>query len=110
MKIPAIPFTITKFSELPASAAAGSTGTSLSRTAEISDLRVRVVEYRLGYLADHWCDRGHVFYLLRGEVTVELSDGRSFPMQAGESFQVSDHGDSPHRLRTATGAAAFIVD
>lgn len=110
MKILATPFTITKFDELPPSIAAGSTGSSLSRSATMGDLRVRVVEYAPGYLADHWCDRGHVFYLLRGEVTVELSDGRSFPMKAGESFQVSDDGDSPHRLRTAIGGTAFIVD
>ena len=110
MKIPATPFTITKFAELPPSIVSGSTGSSVSRTATMSDLRVRVVEYGPGYLADHWCDRGHVFYLLRGEVTVELSDGRSFPMEAGESFQVSDDGDSSHRVRTTIGGTAFIVD
>ena len=110
MKIPATPFTITKFAELPPSNGAGSTGSSLSRTATMSDLRVRVVEYGPGYLADHWCDLGHVFYLLRGEVAVELRDGRSFPMKAGECFQVSDDGDSSHRVRTAVGGTAFIVD
>jgi mannose-6-phosphate isomerase-like protein (cupin superfamily) len=110
MKIPATPFTITKFAELPPSIAAGSTGSSLSRTATMSDLRVRVVEFGPDYLADHWCDRGHVFYLLRGEVVVELRDGRSFPMKAGECFQVSDDGDSAHRVRTAVGGTAFIVD
>jgi len=110
MKIPATPFTMAKFAELPISIEAGSTGTSISRTKTTSDLRVRVVEYGPGYLADHWCDRGHVFYLLCGEVTVELKDGRSFPMKAGESFQVSDDGDSSHRVRTAIGGTAFIVD
>ena len=110
MKIPATPFTITKFADLPLSIEAGSTGTSFSRTMTTSDLRVRVVEYWPGYLADHWCDLGHVFYLLRGEVVVELRDGRSFPMKAGECFQVSDDGDSSHRVRTAVGGTAFIVD
>ena len=30
------------------------------RTLEIGDIRVRIVEYSPGYLADHWCDRGHI--------------------------------------------------
>jgi hypothetical protein len=40
----------------------------------------------------------------------ELQDGRTFPMKAGMSYQVSDFGDSPHRSRTATGVTLFIVD
>ena len=60
--------------------------------------------------ADHWCDRGHVLYVVAGELETELRDGRTFTLTAGMSYQVSDHGDAAHRSSTTTGATLFIVD
>ena len=83
---------------------------ALWRTLNIGDLRVRVVEYTAGYLDDHWCDRGHVLYVLSGELDTELKDGRTFKLTAGMSYQVSDFGDAAHRSSTSIGATLFIVD
>ena len=80
------------------------------RTFAIGDLRVRLVDYTPGYLADHWCDRGHVLYVLEGTLDTELCDGRTFTLTAGMSYQVSDFGDAAHRSSTQTGAKLFIVD
>lgn len=110
MKLPASPFTTTDWSQVPATEHPGETGVALWRTITIGDLRVRVVEYSPGYLADHWCDRGHVLYVLDGELETELKDGRRFVLSAGMSYQVSDFGDSPHRSATRNGARLFIVD
>ena len=88
----------------------GVTGEALWRTLDIGDLRVRMVEYSPGYLADHWCDRGHVLYVLQGELDTELRDGRTFKLKPGMSYQVSDFGDAAHRSSTKTGAKLFIVD
>jgi hypothetical protein len=110
MKIPALPFTVTDWSQVAATIHPGETGRAFWRTLNIGDLRVRVVEYTAGYLADHWCDRGHVLYVLEGELDTELRDGRTFKLQPGMSYQVSDFGDAPHRSSTKTGAKLFIVD
>lgn len=110
MKIPPLPYTPTDWSKVPATEHKGDSGVALWRTLEFGDVRVRVVEYSPGYVADHWCDRGHVIYLLEGELTTELKDGRKFQMKPGMGYQVSDHGDSPHRSVTETGAKLFIVD
>ena len=75
-------------------------GEAIWRTLDIGDLRVRMVEYTPGYLADHWCDRGHVLYVLEGELDTELRDGRTFKLTPGMSYQVSDHGDAAHRSST----------
>jgi len=80
------------------------------RTLNIDDIRVRMVEYTPGYLADHWCNRGHVLYVLEGELETELNDGRRFTLRPGMSYQVSDVGDAAHRSATSTGAKLFIVD
>ena len=110
MKIPALPFTVTDWSQVATTTHSGETGSALWRTLEIGDVRVRMVEYSAGYLADHWCDRGHVLYVLEGELDTELRDGRTFKLTPGMSYQVSDQGDASHRSSTATGAKLFIVD
>jgi quercetin dioxygenase-like cupin family protein len=68
-----------------------------------------MVDYSAGYLADHWCSRGHVLLVIEGELTTELQDGSSHVLRAGQSYQVAD-GTAPHRSRTAGGARLFIVD
>src|SRR6185295_15346481 len=78
MKIPLLPFTVTSWKDVPATRHPGDSGEALWRTLTIGDLRVRMVEYSPGYLADHWCDRGHILYVVAGELDTELEDGRRF--------------------------------
>ncbi|MDH2340997.1 DHCW motif cupin fold protein [Bradyrhizobium sp. SSUT77] len=110
MKLPTSAFTVTDWSKVTPTTHPGETGQAQWRTLNIGDLRVRMVEYSPGYLADHWCDRGHVLYVLQGELDSELRDGRKFKLTAGMSYQVSDFGDAAHRSSTVTGATLFIVD
>jgi quercetin dioxygenase-like cupin family protein len=110
MKIPNLPFTVTDWASMPATEHAGDSGKAIWRTLDIGDLRVRMVEYSPGYVANHWCDRGHVLYVIEGELETELRDGRTFKLSPGMSYQVSDHGDAAHRSSTRMGAKLFIVD
>ncbi len=110
MKLPACPFTVTDFAAIVPTEHAGTTGVARWRTLEVGALRVRLVEYGAGYLADHWCDRGHVLFVLDGELETELRDGRRFTLRPGQSYVVSDFGDAAHRSSTRDGAHLFIVD
>lgn len=110
MKIPALPFTVTDWSRVEPTRHPGETGVATWRTLNVGDVRIRQVEYSPGYRADHWCERGHILYVLDGELVSELQDGRRFTLRAGMSYQVSDCGDAAHRSFTATGARLFIVD
>lgn len=110
MKIPPLPFTTTDWASVPETRHPGETGVATWRTLDVGDIRIRRVDYSPGYLADHWCDRGHVLYVLDGELETELKDGRKFTLKAGQSYQVSDFGDAPHRSSTKSGAKLFIVD
>jgi hypothetical protein len=87
----------------------GESGTSFWRTLELPGLRVRVVEYSAGYLADHWCRLGHVVHCLDGEFVNELEDGGRTVMTKGMTYVVSD-GASSHRSRTEKGATLLIID
>jgi hypothetical protein len=68
-----------------------------------------MVEYSPGYLADHWCGKGHILLCVEGELHTELQDGRGFAVKPGMSYQVAD-GEEPHRSFTEAGAKIFIVD
>jgi len=68
-----------------------------------------MVEYSPGYLADHWCQRGHILLVLEGELVTELEGGDAVTLKPGMSYQVSN-GRSSHRSRTEVGAKLFIVD
>lgn len=80
------------------------------RTREGGGLRVRMVEYTAGYVADHWCDWGLVLLVLEGELVTDLRDGRRYVLKRGMSYQVSDLGDASHRSSSPSGAKLFIVD
>lgn len=68
-----------------------------------------MVEYSAGYLADHWCSKGHVLLCLQGELETTLQDGRRFVLRPGMSYQVADDAQA-HQSRTREGAVLFIVD
>jgi hypothetical protein len=70
---------------------------------------VRLVDYSAGYVADHWCEKGHILLCLEGQLDTELADGRKFTLTPGMSYQVAD-GTDAHRSRSEKGARLFIVD
>lgn len=109
MNISDIPFGITDWSQVDATEHPGETGVAHWRTCQFGALRVRMVDYSRGYLADHWCSKGHILLCLEGELHTELEDGRRFVMTAGMSYQVADQAEA-HRSSTSTGARLFIVD
>lgn len=110
MELPASRFQVVDWESVPPTEHPGETGVALWRTIEMGDVRLRQVEYSAGYVADHWCDRGHILFVLEGELVTELQDGRTFRLTPGMSYQVSDSGDASHRSLTDTGAKLFIVD
>jgi hypothetical protein len=110
VKIPDLAFTTTIWRDVPRTEHPGEVGMAYWQTINIGDIRIRMVEYTPGYLADHWCDRGHILLVLEGELVSELRDGRTSTLAAGTSYQVSDFGDAAHRSSTKTGAKLFIVD
>ncbi|CAG9178524.1 DHCW motif cupin fold protein [Cupriavidus respiraculi] len=109
MQIDNLPFGTTDWSEIEPTRHPGEVGEALWRTRQFGPLRVRMVEYSAGYLADHWCTKGHILLVLQGELHTELEDGRHFVLKTGMSYQVADQAE-PHRSFTPTGARLFIVD
>lgn len=109
MQMTDIPFAATDWSQVEPTEHPGVTGRALWRTRQFGAIRVRMVEYTPGYLADHWCSKGHVLLCLEGELHTELEDGRRFVLRPGMSYQVADQAEA-HRSAAPSGARLFIVD
>lgn len=104
-----IPFETVDWSLLPPTVVKGTTGTATMRTVQHGSLRIRMIEYSAGYLADHWCSLGHLVFVLDGELLNEHEDGPTNVLQAGMSYHVSD-GLSSHRSRTVRPVKLIVVD
>jgi quercetin dioxygenase-like cupin family protein len=87
----------------------GETGVAYWQTIQFAGLRIRLVEYSGGYLADHWCQKGHIVHCLEGEFISELSTGEKIKLVQGETYVVSDELSS-HRSVSENGVKLLIVD
>lgn len=109
MKMSNIPFGTTDWAAIEPTEHPGDAGVAYWRTQTFDDIRVRLVEYSPGYLADHWCSKGHILFCLEGQLDTELEDGQLVTLKPGMSYQVADDAE-PHRSTTTIGAKLFIVD
>jgi quercetin dioxygenase-like cupin family protein len=104
-----IPFQTIDWSLIPKTEFKGETGVSFWQTLQFEGLRVRIVEYSKGYLADHWCQKGHIVHCLEGEFVSELENGEKYILKQGMSYIVSDEVSS-HRSVTKEGVKLMIID
>jgi hypothetical protein len=109
MELRGMSFQTISWDEIPSEEHNGITGKALWKTVTAGNVRVRIVDYTPGYLADHWCEKGHVVYVLDGEFTSELKDGRKSRLTKGMCYIVADHTDA-HRSFTTGGVKVLIVD
>lgn len=104
-----IPFQTIDWSMIPKTEHKGETGTAYWQTLQYPGLRIRIVEYTPGYLADHWCRKGHIVHCLEGEFVSQLSDGTVTLLKKGMTYVVSDDLSS-HRSVSAAGVKLLIID
>ena len=110
MRLPEMAFTVFDWPSSPVEDHPGAEGASTWRQFQAGELRVRIVEYGAGYVADHWCERGHVLLVLSGGLVVRLRDERVFTLGEGQGFCVSDCGDAAHMVVSEMDCRVFIVD
>jgi hypothetical protein len=104
-----IPFNHIDWSDVPKTEHRGERGTAYWQTLNFEGLRLRIVEYSAGYLADHWCQKGHIVHCLEGEFVSELDNGEDFLLEKGMTYVVSDDLSS-HRSITKNGVKLLIID
>ncbi len=109
MEIKHFPFQTVDWTNINAEEHAGTTGQAYWKIFNMGKIRVRMVEYSANYLADHWCNKGHIIYCISGEMTTILEDGRESILSSGMSYHVGDNSNA-HSSRSKDGCLLFIVD
>jgi hypothetical protein len=104
-----IEFQVVNWEDVPKEEHPGESGVAFWQTIQLPGVRVRIVEYSAGYLADHWCRKGHIVYCLEGQFITEMQDGSSYTLGKGMSYVVSDEL-STHRSFSKDGVKLLIVD
>ena len=87
----------------------GEKGLATWQTFQLNGLRIRKVQYSSNYLADHWCEKGHIVHCLDGEFISELSTGEKITLTKGDTYIVSDKLSS-HKSFTTNGVSLLIID
>lgn len=104
-----IPFQTVDWSDIPKTEHKGDTGIAYWQTLQFEGLRIRLVEYSEGYVADHWCTKGHIVHCIEGDFVSELNDGKKFILTKGMTYVVTDDLSS-HRSATVNGVKLLIID
>lgn len=104
-----ITFQTLNWAAVPKTEHPGEAGSSFWQTIQFPGFRIRIVEYSAGYLADHWCQKGHLVHCLEGEFVSELASGEKIRLAPGMSYVVSDNQGS-HRSTSDQGVKLLIVD
>jgi hypothetical protein len=103
------PFQVIDWNAIHHTKQTGETGIALWQTKQLPGLRIRIVSYSAGYLADHWCHKGHIVHCLEGELVTEQENGEQYVLKQGMTYVVSD-GMSSHRSRTHGDVKLLIID
>ena len=104
-----IPFQTIHWDAIERTEHSGERGTSFWQTLQLGGLRIRKVSYSEGYLADHWCQKGHIVHCLKGSFISELDSGEQLTLSEGDTYIVSDDLSS-HRSLSSIGVELLIID
>lgn len=104
-----IPFTVVNWDDIVKTQHLGEVGNATWQTLQFPGLRVRIVEYSAGYIADHWCRKGHIVHCLEGEFITEQQGEGQFTLTKGMTYIVSDELSS-HRSLAQTDVKLLIID
>lgn len=104
-----IPFQTIDWNTIEKIAYPGETGTAYWQTIQLGGLRIRKVTYSENYLADHWCQKGHIVHCLKGNFVSKMATGEEIQLTEGMTYVVSDELSS-HRSLSAAGVELLIID
>ena len=106
MKIGEQAFTAVDWDSVEPTRHEGGRSFALWRTMTVGDIRIRRVGYSPGYVADHWCDRGHGLFVLEAELMGELRDAVGRCLAAGRAMS-SRTSAMPRTARLPLQAPGF---
>ncbi len=70
--------------------------------------RLRLVEFTKDFTEPEWCTKGHIGYVLAGEMAIDL-DGRVVHYSAGDGIFISAGEGSKHKVKVLTDVVRLIA-
>jgi hypothetical protein len=104
-----IPFQAINWDKIEKTEHKGETGIAYWQTLQMGGLRIRKVIYSKGYLADHWCQKGHIVHCLEGDFISAMETGEQVKLSKGMTYVVSDDLSS-HRSIAVNSVELLIID
>ncbi len=72
------------------------------------ELQLRLVEWDKAMVHPNWCLKGHVGYMVEGEVEIDIA-GKVFNYKKGDVFVLPDGEAHKHRPKVLTEKAQFFA-
>ena len=70
--------------------------------------QVRLVEFSNGFVEPDWCQKGHVGYVLEGQLEVSFS-GKKEVFEAGDGVFIPAGVEHQHKAHVVTDTATLIL-
>jgi len=70
--------------------------------------RVRLAEFARDFVEHDWCTRGHIGYVLEGEMTIDF-DGEVVAFSAGDGLFIPAGRGSRHKAHVLTDVVRLIL-
>lgn len=109
MKLEKLLPTLIEWQNIPSEQAKGKSGFTISKTQMMGEIKIRLVEYSPNYTADHWCDKGHILFVLEGELEIHYQNETSHLVEKGMTYLVGDDSMA-HMAVSNEGAKVLIID
>lgn len=87
----------------------GLSGYANIKTQEFGSIKIRHVDYSANYEADHWCEKGHLVFVLSGQLSLEHKDNTIHTLNKDSVYVVGDDSMA-HKAKSQVGARVLIVD
>lgn len=70
--------------------------------------RLRLVEFTKGFVEPDWCTKGHVGYVLDGEMDVDF-DGETVRFRAGDGLMIPEGREHRHKATVVTDVVKLVL-
>jgi len=72
--------------------------------------QIRLVEFETSEGAEHWCETGHIGYVLQGSLSISF-DGQVISFKAGDGLFIPPGAASKHRsVAISSGTRLLMVE
>ncbi len=73
-----------------------------------SGKQIRIVEFSKEFVEPGWCTKGHIGYVLEGEVEIDFS-GEFLFLKSGDGFFITVGEKHKHMARAVTDSATMLL-